>query len=299
MVALWIKAQSRDQTKIVIVGRPRRWLRRFDLIVAPAHHQLPPLPNVIRVGLPLIRMDARALDAARVAWSNRFAGIRRPLFALFVGGPAKPYVLDRSVVRQLVAETMRCVGEARGSLWVSTSPRTPADVNDMLGEILPPDAHLFRWRPSDPDNPYLGLLAWADRFIVTGDSVSMLVEVTRLGKPLAIYPLPAQYDVAERARRALARVAYAGSRMPILPRLIRGLHRLGAVQFARDVELVHALIFERGRAVRLGDPFLDPAIEIDVEVDCVVDRIENLVLVDRRDSPQRGAEFVRSPIWRG
>ena len=41
MVALWIKEQSRGHTKIVIVGRPRRWLSRFSLIIAAAHHHVP------------------------------------------------------------------------------------------------------------------------------------------------------------------------------------------------------------------------------------------------------------------
>src|SRR5262249_24639239 len=32
MVGLWIKQQSRDHTKLVIIGRPRRLLRRFELV---------------------------------------------------------------------------------------------------------------------------------------------------------------------------------------------------------------------------------------------------------------------------
>ncbi len=65
MVALWIKEQSGGKTQLVIVGRPRRWLQRFDLIIAAAHHHVPALPNVLRVGLPLIAADKAAIAAAR------------------------------------------------------------------------------------------------------------------------------------------------------------------------------------------------------------------------------------------
>ena len=48
---------------------------------------------------------------------------------------------------------------------------------------------LYRWRPDDPDNPYLGFLALADRIIVTSDSMSMLVEATATGKPVFVFDL--------------------------------------------------------------------------------------------------------------
>ena len=54
---------------------------------------------------------------------------------------------------------------------------------------LPAGARLYRWHDGGA-NPYHALLGLADRFVVTGDSVSMMVEVARLGKPLAIFALP-------------------------------------------------------------------------------------------------------------
>ena len=211
MVALWIKEQSRGHTQIVIVGRPRRWLSRFSLVIAAAHHHLPPLPNVMRLGLPLIKADAVGMARARAQWTQRIAEMPRPLFAVFVGGPTKPHVFGRDVALDLMARASRCAAEAGGSLWVTTSPRTSPEVVDVLEEALPVNGRLFRWRADSPDNPYLALLACADRFIVTGDSVSMQVEVARLGKPLAIYPLPVRYGLIERLRRATAHFAYGKS----------------------------------------------------------------------------------------
>jgi len=276
MVALWVKEQSGGATKIVIVGRPRRWLERFDLIVAPAHHHVPPLPNVVRLGLPLIVPDSTALAAARAQWEARFAQMQRPLFAVFVGGPTKPHVFDRKVAMALMARVAQAVAAEHGSLWVTTSPRTSSDVVAAIAEALPEHGRLFRWAPGSADNPYLGLLACADRFIVTGDSVSMQVEVARLGKPLAIFPLPAEYGFVERLRRAAAQAAYGRSARPWLARLIMGLQRLGLVQFPRDVVEIHQLLFEQGLAVELGHPFAPAGSGADVDLEHVVERIGEL-----------------------
>jgi mitochondrial fission protein ELM1 len=283
MVALWIKEQSRGHTKIVIVGRPRRWLSRFSLIIAAAHHHVPELPNVMRLGLPLIKADAVGMANARAQWTQRVAEMPRPLFAVFVGGPTKPHVFDREVALDLMTRAARCAADAGGSLWVTTSPRTSTEVVDVLEEALPENGRLFRWRANSPDNPYLALLACADRFIVTGDSVSMQVEVARLGKPLAIYPLPVHYGVAERLRRSIAHFAYGKKALPLMSRFIRLMQQLGVVKFPRDVSEIHALLFEQGFAVRLGEPFTSAGSGVDVDLDQIVDRIGSLLI--RTDAP--------------
>ena len=86
-----------------------------------------------------------------------------------------------------------------------------------LAAGLPQGALLYRWDPATTgENPYLGLLAHADRFVVTGDSISMMVEVASLGKPLAIFALPVGNGLADRLRAALGacsrRHRWAGSR---------------------------------------------------------------------------------------
>jgi len=275
MVALWVKQQSHGKTRIVIVGRPRRWLKRFSLIIAAAHHHVPPLPNVLRLGLPLIRVDGAVLEAARAEWAPRFADVPRPLVALFVGGPTKPHVFDRAVAQDLIRRAAQTVADG-GTLWVTTSPRTSPEVVDALANALPANGRLFRWRTGSADNPYLGLLACADRYIVTGDSVSMQVEVARLGRPLAIYPLPVKYGFMERLRRAAARAAYHRDASSRLARAIMTLQSWGIVKFPRDVEEIHALLVERGFAVRLGEPFAEAGTGVDVDLDQIVERVAAL-----------------------
>lgn len=66
---------------------------------------------------------------------------------------------------------------------------------------------IFHWG-SPGRNPYLGLLAHGDSFTVTADSLSMLIEVARLGKPVIIAEPPVRRGIAgliDRIRVAAAR----------------------------------------------------------------------------------------------
>lgn len=254
MAALWLAERSGGRTRLVIVGRPKRWPERFALIIAPAQFAVPQAPNVLRLDLPLLRPDAARLAAAAERWRDRLDALPRPLTAVLVGGETKPFRLDAGVARALAAELAALRAREGGTLWVTTSRRTGPAVCAALAEALPPGTPLYRWRAEDPPeaNPYPALLAMADRFVVTGDSVSMLVEVARLGRPLAIAPLPVRGDPLGRLRRALGRELGPRGRLAGAGAALR---RLGLLGFARDLEAIHARLIAAGRAVRLGEPF--------------------------------------------
>jgi hypothetical protein len=243
--ALWIRAQSAGRTRIVLVGKPRRRLRRFDLVVASAQYRVARRRNVVHVGLPLMRLDVAAVAAAAQAWRARLDALPRPLVAVLVGGPTKPVHFDAAGARDLVEASARAA--AGGGLYVCTSRRTPPAVVDALAAALPRGAQLYRWRPDDPENPYRALLGLADRFVVTSDSVTMMVEVVRLGKPLAIHRLP--------PRR----------------RLLRALTR------SRDLDAVVRLLLREALAVPLGEPWRPPPGAPPDDLPRVVERVRALV----------------------
>lgn len=188
-VALWLRQQSAGRTRLVLVGRPHGHDAAFDLIVAAPQFRLPPRPNVLNLALPLLMPPRAAIEQAVQAWQARLADLPRPLTAVLVGGPTRPFRFGPDEARDLIART-RAATAADGSLFVTTSRRTPPAVVDALARALPAGGRLFRWTPEAADNPYLALLGLADRCVVTGDSASMLVEVARLGKPLTVFELP-------------------------------------------------------------------------------------------------------------
>jgi hypothetical protein len=118
-------------------------------------------------------------------------------------------------------------------------------VADALAATLPAGARLFRWSAEASDNPYPALLALADRFVVTGDSASMLVEVARLGRPLAIFELPAGRGARQLLTRALLR---ARALWPA---------RLGRPQ--RDLTALHRVLYRLGLARPLDQGFSPPS----------------------------------------
>ncbi len=281
MAAMWIRAQSGGRTKVVIVGRPRRMLKQFALVLATPQYRLPARANVLHLDLPLMRIDAAKVAEAARAWQERFDALERPLTAVFVGGPTKPFRFTADVVEDFVARLTRSTGAA-GTLFVSTSRRTPAPVVAALESSLPANARLYRWQAGASENPYLALLGAADRFVVTGDSISMIVEVARLGRPLAIFPLPIIASPWDRLRRWLAARFQppAGAAAPTngpLTRLGDLLYETGLVSYARDFAALHQRLVARGLAVFLGLPLpAAPATAASDDLPAVVARIRAL-----------------------
>jgi hypothetical protein len=138
------------------------------------------------------------------------------------------------------------------------------------------------------------LLELADTFVVTADSISMIVEVVRAGKPLEIFPLATTRGAIENAQRAmigwLLRPISEG-RAPALRRSVAQLaNGLGLVHPSRDFRAFHRLLYRRGLAVPLGRR-LQRRGEVRDELDAVTDRIRKLAtgFVDRDDAPPHAA----------
>jgi uncharacterized protein len=276
MAALWVQDQSGGRARVVLLGRPKRWAERFALIIAPRQFKIPPRDNLVQLDLPLLRADPAAVAAAGQDWQARLCGLARPLTAVLIGGETKPFRFDAAVARELLAKLERIKARDGGTLYLTTSRRTRPDVVAALEAALPQGALLYRWAAeSSADNPYLALLAHADRFVVTGDSVSMMVEVASLGRPLAIFHLPLGASLLDRARAGLAGLTLPAG-------IVHRLHALGIAGYGRDLGEIRRVLVERGIAVPLGTPFRSASAPLPDELAPVAARIRDLV---RRGDP--------------
>jgi mitochondrial fission protein ELM1 len=283
MAALWIQEQSGGQTRIILLGRPKKWIERFELVIVPSQYQLPERFNVLNYDLPLMRSNDAAVAEAIKHWQETFDALDKPVTALLVGGQTKPFRFDKAAAQELLDKTSTVLSHSPGTLYITTSRRTPPEVVDTLREQLPEYAILHRWDPDNKaDNPYLALLGLADQFIVTGDSISMMVEVARRGKPLAIYELPYQKDPATRLRRLLTdigrRETGAARSGKAYPRLMALLQKTRLAGYPRDLTAIHALLYQHKLAVPLGTPFLRGGPRAVDELPQVVERIRRVVL---------------------
>ncbi len=258
-VAQWIRERSGGSTRIVMLGRKGGDdAELFDRVVTPSYARLFPHPHRIETDTPLHRVTHEALAKASEEWADRLAEAMPPRIAVLVGGTSGQYRIDPSEARRLGAACADLARRCGGSLFATTSRRLGAAAADAFCAAIGDIHFLHRWTPDDPANPYLGLLAHADAFVITGDSEAMLAEATSLGRPVAIYPLPvrASFRRLSAFREWVWRRATAKPLGPRgTPRPQRGLERWcgkaierGFVRPSRDLDRLHAVLFERGAA---------------------------------------------------
>ncbi|KAK4833170.1 hypothetical protein QYF36_006944 [Acer negundo] len=205
-IASSIKRLAPENVFVVQIQHPRSHLNRFDLVITPRHDYYPLTPDaqeqipwflrrwitprepparhvVLTVGA-LHQADSAALRTAASAWNDELAVLPKPLLVVNVGGPASncPYGVD--LAKQLT-KMLRSVLWSCGSIRISFSRRTPENVANIIVKEFGNSRKVYIWDGEDP-NPHMGHLAWADAFVITADSVSMLSEACSTGKPVYV-----------------------------------------------------------------------------------------------------------------
>lgn len=178
---------------------PRIDPRHWDLVITPAHDQLHG-DNVLPMLGSLNPVDDAWLAQARDDFSV-LAPLPYPRTTLLLGGPSRHARMGDALAAHF-ARLERVLRREGGSLLVTTSRRTPdawrALVRQHFATI--PGMRWFAGTPGaqspatgEDDNPYPGLLAWADRIVCTPDSVNMLSEACATRVPVfAIDPASTQ-----------------------------------------------------------------------------------------------------------
>lgn len=246
-VARWIRRSADHPVKLVHLGRP--WARpdRFDLVVSTPQYFLREGGNVMVNDLPLHRISEAMLSAAAARWENELAALPRPYVVLLAGGNSGVSVFTPAKARYLGEEVARQTRAVSGAALVTTSARTPRKVVDILRESIDAPCHFFDWhRHPRERNPYLAYLALGDRFIVTGESMSMLAEACATGKPVQVFDLDAPVP-GEPRRWWLNASSYRWR--PLTDRLAQ---RLAPRRMRRDTRRIHRRLEEAGRVAPLG-----------------------------------------------
>jgi mitochondrial fission protein ELM1 len=187
-VARWIKRHC--GAKLVHIGRPWGRLRWFDLVLAMPQYRVRPRSNVFQARMPFNALDPVALEEAAGRWREEFSRYRRPWIAVLLGGAAVPLTMDAATAARIAEQASQHAAAQGGSVLALTSPRTSAEAKDAFFAALTAPGLRHGWRPNDADSPYLGALALADQFIVSGDSASMLAEAVRRNRPVHVARLP-------------------------------------------------------------------------------------------------------------
>ncbi len=167
---------------------PRIDPRHWDAVVVPSHDRVRG-PNVLTTLGALNPIDDAWLASGREAFPD-FGALRRPRIAVLIGGPRRRGVIFDSALAIRLIDMVRGIAGG-GSVLATTSRRTPPAFAARVRDALALFPGTF-WT-SGGTNPYPGILGWADRIVVTADSVNMLSEACATGVPVhvvAAAPLP-------------------------------------------------------------------------------------------------------------
>ncbi|KAF4371070.1 hypothetical protein G4B88_002999 [Cannabis sativa] len=198
-IASSIKRLAPENVFVVQIQHPRKQLNRFDLVVTPQHDYYPLTPEgqeqvprflrkwitpqeppdkhvVLTVGA-LHQIDSTALRSAASTWHDEFAPLPKPLLVVYVGGPTGCCRFGADLAKQLTSSLLSVLASC-GTIKICFADRTP---DKELGD----NPKVYIWHGEEP-NPHMGNVAWADAFVVTADSVSLISEVCSTGKPVYV-----------------------------------------------------------------------------------------------------------------
>ena len=180
--SLWIKKQS-PSTKVVFLQNPKWAHRQFDLIAAPAHDYLSG-DNVIQTIGAANCITADSLKQSQEHFASMFQSMPAPRIAVMIGGKSRSHEMTRNDMERLIQQ----LTGLQASLMITASRRTGTDNLKRLQDALTDKENCFLWDGTG-ENPYHGMLGWADYIMVTEDSVSMCSDAASTGKPVYTLPL--------------------------------------------------------------------------------------------------------------
>jgi len=172
-------------SRTVQILDPRLDASLWDWVVAPVHDGLAG-PNVIRVQGSLNPIDDDWLARARMDFAA-FADLPAPRTAVLLGGSSAHARFDRNAFEVLAGRLEAMLAREGGSLLITASRRTDAQVRAALRHRFMETPGLTWLDDRDGPNPYPGLLAWADRLVCSPDSVNMVSEACATRAPVFVF----------------------------------------------------------------------------------------------------------------
>jgi mitochondrial fission protein ELM1 len=162
---------------------PHPRLCEYDLVASPQciGGNVVPLISVPH------NLTNHLLSSAYQQHEDYFSSLPKPVIGLLLGGNTR-YCdgFNEAHAIELAQRIVSVVNSIGGFLVISNSRRTPESAQTTLLDNLDGLNYLFfDWRQKEKSF-YHALLAHADLFIVTGDSLSMCSEAAYTGKPVLV-----------------------------------------------------------------------------------------------------------------
>lgn len=171
-------------SRTVQILDPRIASRHWDLVVVPEHDTLRG-ENVITLLGSLNPVDDEWLALGRAAFAG-FSTLPGPRTALLVGGPTAHAPWEEDAMARVFVALAAQIRAEGGSVLATTSRRTPGALVERLRSTFADIPNVIWGDGGDGVNPYAGLLGWANRIVVSPDSVNLLSEASASRMPVAV-----------------------------------------------------------------------------------------------------------------
>ncbi len=181
-VASKLKSLFSNTTYFIHLMYPRLSLniRGCDLIFTPFHDNVKTSDRVIKtLGSPA------PLDIIKIKKKQYKT---KPIISILIGGNHGRYKLKSHIINYMITEALNKMKQ--GTILISTSRRTPDNIIKLIdkwGKKNKVFKIVFHPKINEEKNPLKEMIAYADEFVVTGDSVSMVSQLCQYEKPVRVF----------------------------------------------------------------------------------------------------------------
>ncbi len=155
-------------------------LKRCNLIFTPFHDNVGASDRVIKtLGSPA------PLDKIKI---KKKPYKTKPIISILIGGNHGRYKLKSNTMNYMISKILNKIKQ--GTILISTSRRTPDNIIKLInkwGKKNKVFKIIFHPKNNSEVNPLKEMIAYADEFVVTGDSVSMVSQLCQYKKPVRIF----------------------------------------------------------------------------------------------------------------
>ncbi|RKY35876.1 MAG: hypothetical protein DRP78_05030 [Candidatus Omnitrophota bacterium] len=174
-----------NSAKIISVMKPVPFnAGNFDLAIIPAHDRVKSSGNILITKGALNLIDSEYI-ARSVREFKENIKIKQGLkIGLLIGGNSTDYLLSAKVMENVLGQVKKFLVEFNAELLISTSRRTPKDVEQYLDKALAQYQRCIFKVFANQFNPEFAvgaILGLCDVVITSGESISMVSETASSG----------------------------------------------------------------------------------------------------------------------
>lgn len=181
----------------VAIMLPSSYPLDFDLIVAQQHDNPPEQSNIATIPINLTYVEPQGLV-------NPLSGEK--YISLIIGGDSHHSRMDAELLKSQLEKIFSLFPDHR--VWLTTSRRTPAEVEVMLKKFEYERAVYYS---QEPINPIADFLQHSDYVFLTADSSSMISEAVSFGKScVEVLPLKEKLQITGKINKLIMVLAQEG-----------------------------------------------------------------------------------------